>query len=239
MKKLLLLIVAVFSLTAGFGAQASAATRYWSVTMSTPTASSTNHTLNIAYNVLSTIGDDTFTVTLFQNNVSIDSQLVDHPPKGGNSGAFSVTMPTNGTYSYKIQATNNEDTDLDTKVKTTDTKAVKIVDGPTPTVTTVTVNTAAAQDNGAGAVAAAPAAAAAGEVAGAATATGQNGTANGTVNADGSNKTTDKSGDVLGSQTAKAKAASDNGKWYGLGAGALVLGGAAYYWLVMRRKLEE
>lgn len=235
MKKLLLLIVAVFSLTVGLGSQASAATRYWSVTMFTPAASDTDRTLNIAYNVLSTVATDKYNVNLFQNDVQIDSQFVDHG-KGGNSGAFSVTMPANGTYSYKISAENISAGET----KTTDTKTVKIVDGPSPTVTTVTVNTAG--QNGTGTTGATTAAAntgtGAGQVNGATTNTGT-GTTNGTVNADGSSNTTaKKNGDVLGSETAKAKA-SDKGKWYGLGAGAIVLGGAAYYWFVMRRKLED
>ena len=230
MKKALLLIIAAFSLTFGFSASALAATRYWSVTIFTPAASDTSHTLNVAYNVLSTEADDVYDVSLYQNEVLVGTQHVDHG-KGGNSGAFNIALPANGTYNYNISANNT----TAGEVKVTDTKTVKIVDGPTPTVTTVNVNTA--NQTGAAGNAATAAANNAAATGTAGQTNGATTTNNGQVTDKAAN-TGNNAGSSLGASTTKAKA-SNNDKWYWVGAGALVLAGAGYYWFIMRPKLND
>lgn len=233
MKKSLLLIVTALSLTLGFSATALAATRYWSVTIFTPAASDTSHTLNVAYNVLSTEANDVYDVSLYQNEVLVGSQHVDHG-KGGNSGEFTVALPVNGTYKYQVSANNT----TASEVKNTDTKTVKIVDGPTPTVTVVNVNTAS-QNGGSG-----------GGTGTTGTGTGTTGAGSGAGQTNGAStsngQVTDKAattgsqnaGTALGANTTKAKASS-NGKWYALSAAILVIAGGAYYWFIMRPKLND
>ena len=230
MKKLLIALALACSLTLGFGASASAAARYWTVSMYTPAASDTDHTLNVAYNVLSTEADDVYDVSLYQDEVLVGTQHVDHH-KGGNSGAFNVSLPANGTYKYQISANNT----TAGEVQMTDAKTVKIVDGPSPTVTTVTVNTAnaAGQTNSTGATNGGTGAGA-GQTNGAST---TNGTANGTVSNQAAN-TSNNAGTSLGATTTKT-AKKSNGKWYALGAAILVVAGGAYYWFMMRPKLED
>ena len=226
MKRLLIALALAISMSFGISAQALAATdRYWDVQIMTPAASSSDHTLNVAYNVLSTVADDVYDVTLYQNEVSVGTQHVDHG-KGGNSGVFNLTLPTNGTYNYQISANN---TSAGGEVKTTDVKSVTIVNGPTPIVTTI--NTASSQ--------AATAAGSAGSAGEGNTGSNDNGTgagqtnsSNGTGSVSDKAATTNKAGSALGASTTKAK--TSDKKWYFIGAAILILGGAAYYWFIYR-----
>lgn len=135
-KKFLATTLVILGLVvAQFGSALAAPTRYWTVDMSTPEASSSNRSLYIAYNVFSTLTDDNdFIVELFENTVSKGTQAIAHA--NGDSGAFSVNIPANGTYTYKVVATNVDASET----KESDAKTVQVVDGPAPNV--VTVNTA-------------------------------------------------------------------------------------------------
>ncbi len=231
MKRALLLIIAAFSLTVGFSASALAATRYWSVTIFTPAASDTSHTLNVAYNVLSTEANDVYTVKLYQNEVEVGSQVVDHG-KGGNSGAFNIALPSNGTYNYMISANNT----TAAEVKNTDTKTVKIVDGPKPSVTTVTVNNAD-QNGSTGATGTTAANGAETATTAATTAAGQTNGANNTngqVDASGDNKT---GSGTLGAETTNKKS-NNKLSWAAGLAGTAALLVAGYYWIRRRSELE-
>lgn len=227
MKKLLIAIAVTIGFGFGFSAKVLAETRYWDIQIMTPAASSSNHTLNVAYNVLSTVETDVYDVSLYQNDVLVGTQHVDHG-KGGNSGSFNLTLPHNGTYRYQISAKNMN---AEGQTKTTDIKIVQITDGPTPTVTTVSVSTA----NATGANSAANNTNASSNT------TQANSASTGTVTDKAA--TTSNAGTALGANTNKEKEAakaSTNNKWYvAAGVAALALAGGAYYWFAMRPKLED
>ncbi len=82
-----------------------AAAGYWNATISTPADTQTTRTFNVEYTTLSTVASDTFTVELFQNDAQIASKTT--TKQNGDSGAFAVTVPTDGTYNYYTKTTNN------------------------------------------------------------------------------------------------------------------------------------
>jgi hypothetical protein len=205
------------------------AAEQWRLEMFNPAASTTNRTINIEYKVFSVVASDKFEVKLFQNNVEIGTQNID--TDHGDSSVFSVNIPTTGTYTYRIDATNSGD------IGNTESKSrtVEVVDGPAPTVTTVFVNNGAAGGQGAGG---AQTAAAGGAGAGGSGASGQvaGETADeGTVSAEGSatDENSENPGDVLGDSETTANNNRRRNITLGV-ALVLVVAGAAYYWFLAR-----
>lgn len=94
-------------------------THFWQIKMSTPASVINNRTFNLEYTTLSVEQDDDITVEAFQNNVSVSSQTT--TKNFGDSGAFSITVPADGTYQYHLKATSSID-----GIQTTETKSVTI-----------------------------------------------------------------------------------------------------------------
>lgn len=231
MKKLLLFVASVFSLAVVFGTSAMAATptNSWKVELYTPALSDTKRSLNIEYKVLSiNEADNMYGVKLFQNDVEVGSQALNHPY--GDSGVFNVSLPANGTYTYKVSVDNINAG----QTKVSSSKSVTIVNGPEPIVTTTAVS------NGGQAATGTTAAADGSQAAVAGANTGTTGTPTSGGNASNDGKVTDqaantdtKDGEALGAATNKDNA-SGNTKWFILGAIILGLGAGAYYWLIRR-----
>lgn len=235
MKKVLLFVASVVSAAALLGSSALAVTpaNSWKVELYTPALSETKHALNIEYKVLSiNAADNNYTVKLFQNDAEVGSQAVNHPY--GDSGVFSVSLPANGTYTYRVSADNVNAG----QSRTSSTKTVTIVNGPQPIVTTTAVSNS-------GQAASATTAAANGSQAdttGTSGASGSNSTPNnsGASNSNGG-QVTDKAANTdqkdsksLGASTSKNNS-SGSKKWIITGAViAGLLAGAAYYWFVRR-----
>lgn len=243
MKRLLSLLVSSIAISTLFlSSSVSAATRYWKIDMYQP-AATTNKTLRVEYKVLSTIATDTFTIELFENNVSKGSQFVAHSDGNyaGDSGVFTVPIPAAGTYSYKILATNHG---AGNETKTSDTKSVQVSDAPNPTVTTVTVtqnttptaqtaaaNTAGGQGGGG--------AEAAGQVAAATTAAGTTAPGEAATTTTGTNGTDNTGSSVLGAEAtaAKTKAVNRTGRNIALGSAGIIIVAAIAYAIYRRRAL--
>lgn len=81
-----------------------AAPSYWASTISTPASVQNKRSFNIEFTTLSTNASDTFNVELFQNGSSIGSQTTS--AGNGDSGAFLVTVPADGVYTYYTTTTN-------------------------------------------------------------------------------------------------------------------------------------
>lgn len=232
MKKLLLLVISVFSLAIVAGSHASAATpaNSWKVELYTPALSDTKRSLNVEYKVLSiNEADDTYSVKLFQNEVEVSSQMLNHPY--GDSGVFNVSLPANGTYSYKVSVDNVNAG----QTKVSSSKSVTIVNGPQPIVTTTTVSNGGQAATGTTTAANGSQAAVTGTNTGTAntnTSSNQNAANNGQVT-DQAASTDKKDGEALGAATSKNNA-SGNTKWFILGAVVLGLGAGAYYWVIRR-----
>ncbi len=234
MKKLLLFVASVFSLAVVFGTSGLAATptNSWKVELYTPALSDTKRSLNIEYKVLSiNEADNTYSVKLFQNDVEVSNQALNHPY--GDSGVFSVSLPANGTYTYKVSVDNVNAG----QTKVSSSKSVTIVNGPQPIVTTTAVSNSGQAATGTTAAADGSQAAVAGANTGA---TGTNAAPGSTEDASNDGKVTDeaantdkKDGQALGAATNKNNA-SGNTKWFILGAVILGLGAGAYYWLMRR-----
>lgn len=201
---------------------AMAATSFWTFSMENP-AATTNKTIKVNYNVQSTDPEDTFTVELFENNVSKGTQSVTNPR--GDSGVFTVNIPAAGTYTYKLTATNHGDGNS-TK---SDSKTVQVSNAPEPTVNTITVNQAApanaagggAGAGGAGGVAAAEAG---GQVAAAA---GQG--ENGAVTDQAANTAATANQDVLGAEASTQRNKNRNNIIAAVVLAGASLAGYAYY----------
>lgn len=228
MKRLLLALITAFAfLLQTIGVEA--ATRYWTVDIYQP-SSTTNKTLNVEYKVFSTLADDDFTVELFENNVSKGTQNV--TTSNGDSGVFSIALPSAGTYSYYVVATNSGAE----ASKTSKTVSVQVSDAPEPTVTTVTRNvvTPAAAGNGAGAAGANQAAAA-----------GNGGAvvADGIATPQAATTTVDGVGnaDVLGAEATRSAAAITNNQSRdrAIGSLAALLGAGILYALYRRSATSE
>lgn len=210
MKRLIALMLGLATL---FGLSASvAAASFWTLAAYTP-APTTNKTFQIEYSVQSTTPTDDFTVDLHpygSATVLAEQAGVNESGKpSGNSKVFMVTVPSAGTYSYTIVATNNGDS----TTKSADVK-VTVNDPPAPNTVYVLNGSPSANDT---------TAAATSET----TSSGQIG------NSASTQKPVTDSKSVLGSTTQKAKAS--NTAWYvGVPLVAVVLGGL-YYWFVARR----
>lgn len=113
MKRLRLLIasalVGMTFVATSVAASAQSVPRYWTVKLSSPSAQ-VSKTFNLDFQVASTIADDSFVVTLYQNGVNTGQTVnVASTGKGGDSGRFTVTVPTSGAYSYYVSAVNTSD----------------------------------------------------------------------------------------------------------------------------------
>lgn len=95
-----------------------AATTYWNVDISTPASTMNTRSFQVQYTTLSTGSGDSISVEVFQNSVSLGSQTV----TAGGSGAFAVTVPSDGSYSYFVKANNT--TLAESKSSTTKTVVV-------------------------------------------------------------------------------------------------------------------
>lgn len=189
----------------------------WKVDISVP-ANTTKKTFNVQFTTLSVGKDDDITVELFQNGTSQGSQTT--TTDYGDSGAFSVTVPAVGTYSYYLKAVNT----TDASPKTTATVNVVVSDVPAPIVTNV--NTATTSTNASGQSAN-----------GSATA---NGDTDGQVS-DNAASTDKDAKDVLGDSD-KKDGDKDNSQSWGNTVGVILLllavaGG--YYYMVMRKANKD
>ncbi len=136
MKRLLVMLSTAFSMfILTVAVVANAATQFWKVKIFEPVAQTTSKTLNVAYLVQSTDKDDTFTVELFENSTSKGTQNITHDY--GDSGAFTIDLPTTGTYNYKVTVTNHGAGD---EQKNSDTVQVEVVSDPDPIVNTTYIN---------------------------------------------------------------------------------------------------
>jgi hypothetical protein len=92
------------------------ATPFWQLNISQP-ANQTSHSFNLQYTVLAT-SSATFTVklctvsdTTCATPAVIQDTNVDPNATNGNSGAFSVTVPSDGDYGYFVKATRDTSAD--------------------------------------------------------------------------------------------------------------------------------
>lgn len=136
LKTLALSIASLFA----FSAVALAATpdSGWKVNISSP-ANTTSKNFNIQYTTLSITASDNITVQLFQDNVPIRSQTT--AKAYGDAGAFNVTVPVVGTYSYHIKATNSGSGTSKT------TSSVDVVVSDSPQGTAGRTNTGSTDNN--------------------------------------------------------------------------------------------
>lgn len=198
------------------------AAHFWKIQMSDPTTSDQVRTFNIEYTALSTEPTDQIAVKLFQNGTEIDAQTT---APGGDSGVFTVTVPADGSYTYKLSGQSSDD------ASTLETSE-KVVSVATPETGTTVITVT---DTGAGG--AAGGAATAGGVATTGTATGGGEVAgaedeapeDGQVGENGA--TTEEDGDVLGAEDQ----ATDNTPWGWIILAGLALLAAAYYLLYHRQ----
>ncbi|MEK7603313.1 MAG: hypothetical protein AAB459_03665 [Patescibacteria group bacterium] len=100
-----------------------AASTFWNVDISTPATSMNTRNFQLQFTTLSTDASNSITIEAFQNSVSIGSQTV----TAGGSGAFAVSVPADGSYSYFVKASNTSIAET----KTTATKTV-VVDTTAP-----------------------------------------------------------------------------------------------------------
>lgn len=107
---LLLLVAIVTPVSAG---------HYWKVKMSTPASIINSRSFNVEYTTLSVEENDDIAIEALQNGVSMGTKTTTRP--FGDSGAFAVTVPADGTYQYYMKATSSID-----GTQTTETKTVTI-----------------------------------------------------------------------------------------------------------------
>jgi hypothetical protein len=198
----------------------------WRVNISDP-ADQTSKTFKVQYTAFSTTASDKITVELFQNNASVGTQTTLKPY--GDSGAFDISVPSNGTYSYYIKATNSSDE----TPKTTNTVTIAVHDPAVTTITPATATRNVSADEGTDVAAN-----------GSAGGSTQNTNSNGTVGEDSaSDKKSDDSKDSKDSDDKKvlsdASSKSSNLPWY-IGGLALVIAAIAsgYYWIQRRDSAE-
>lgn len=104
MKRLLLSLVLLTALVVS-PLQVHAA-HYWKVTMSDPTTTNQTRSFNVDFVALSTEQTDQITVRLLENDAEIDTKTT---IGGGDSGTFNVTVPADGSYTYKLSSTSSDD----------------------------------------------------------------------------------------------------------------------------------
>lgn len=205
----LLTLALVFVLTAPVSAA-----HFWKFDTSEPVATNQARTFNLEFVTLSTDAADEFSVKLFQNGVETNTATI--TTDYGDSGMFTVTVPADGTYEYKMTAMSSVDSTT--------------VTSPTRTVTVKgreiqVVNTGTTAGGGTGGVQSAASGVA------------------GDTNGDGVVDERDEAGqvddgaasdesdeDVLGQED---RADSDN--WLGSILAALAILAAAYYWFFYRQ----
>jgi hypothetical protein len=127
--------------------------RYWSLTISELSPTTNTKTFNLDYATVSTVLSDTFNIDLYQNGVKINSQTTPNTGKGGDTGRFAISVPSDGTYSYSIVATNLADASTKTKLVSAptvvnSTAPVSLVAAPITSTsnTTTTANTTASSN---------------------------------------------------------------------------------------------
>lgn len=195
------------------------AASFWKVDISTP-ATQTARTFNVQYTTLSTNSSDVIDVSLYQNGALYGTQVT---IPAGDSGAFAVTVPNEGVYSYYIVANNGGDS------KTTATKQVTVTTPPTQVNTVYTTSSSATSGasngsgssiNGSATTNATTNTSASGSTG---TTNGASSTNNGEVNASGNANKDNKPGTLGESKNNQPKKSNDNSKvaWTLIGAGAL------------------
>jgi hypothetical protein len=111
------LLIGVMAFSGTNTTNAIAVPRYWSLTISELSPTTNTKTFNLDYATVSTVLSDTFNIDLYQNGVKINSQTTPNTGKGGDTGRFAISVPSDGTYSYSIIATNLADAST-TRVRT-------------------------------------------------------------------------------------------------------------------------
>jgi hypothetical protein len=118
-------IITAISLSLGISLFSSAsvlAAHYWQVDISTPGPVINSRSFNIQFTTLSVEADDQIKIEAFQGEDLIGTTTTVKPY--GDSGAFAVTVPADGVYSYHLRATLDDGEG--TEVKTTETKFVTV-----------------------------------------------------------------------------------------------------------------
>lgn len=115
---------------------------FWKADISIP-LTQYSRSFNVQYTTLSTNASDAIKVDLYQNGAMIGTQTT--TKAYGDSGAFAVTVPTEGTYDYYIVAKNGADT------QTTATQHVSVVSRPTVVNTVSSPSSGSSSQNGSGA----------------------------------------------------------------------------------------
>ena len=116
-------LVVALALVVGFSGSALAATGSgWQLNVVDLPESTSDSTLNIAYQVASVEAGDKFDVELFQDGVSVDSAHVS--TAYGDNGSFQVSDLADGTYQFSVVADNTGDAanKTNTQTITVDTK---------------------------------------------------------------------------------------------------------------------
>jgi hypothetical protein len=226
MKKFITSLVAALGLVLALAAPVTAA-HSWQIKMSDPKATSQTRTFNIEFVTLSAEADDDITVTLRENGVDKVSKTT--TKDFGDSGTFTVTVPTDGTYTYSLHASSS----VDSGTKDTPNRQVTVTtpaEGSSSVVVVSDQSTAASSgstgNNGVGGFGGG-----AGDQQVAGSSTGSNsqtgsGTNNGKVD-DKAASTTNEQNGVLGAETTAKKPAK---RWpYIVGAIVIALACAGYY----------
>lgn len=193
------------------------AAHYWQFKVSDPQSTSQARTFNLEFVTLSTEADDDITVDLYQNGALSGTQVT--TKDFGDSGAFSVTVPTDGVYQFYMKAKSSVDgTTQTSETKNVEVKGreVRIVNAAT-TSTTGTTGSVRSSSSGV-----------AGDTNG-----------DGVVNEqdqvgqvdEGAAATEGDEADVLGEED---KADSKTSDWVWAILSALAILGAAYYWFYYR-----
>lgn len=131
--------LSIFAVATGLAVLVPAVTfaaSFWKADISTPLTQS-SRSFNVQYTTLSTNATDAIKVDLYQNGAMIGTQTT--TKQYGDSGAFAVTVPSEGVYSYYIVATNGSE------MQTTPTKQVSVVAPPT-VINTVSTTTPGSSD---------------------------------------------------------------------------------------------
>lgn len=190
------------------------AAHFWKFETSEPAATSQNRTFNLEFKTLSTDPADEFTVKLFQNGSEVNSTGI--TTDYGDSGVFSVTVPTDGVYQFYMSATSS----VDSTTLTSTTRNVEVKGREVQVVSTDTTTGAAGGVQGA--------------TAGVAGDTNGDGVVDerdveGQVDEGAASDETNE--DVLGQED---KADSSTSDWLWAIFSALAILAAAYYWFYYR-----
>lgn len=238
MKRLTSLFLSVLTFVALSTSAMAAPQRFWSVDISEPTAETASRTIKVSYIVQSTILSDSFTVELFENGASKGTQAVS-TGRGGDSGVFSVAIPSTGTYNYQVTATNHGDGN---STKDSETYQIKVVSEPEPKVVTTTrvVNTAGADGQAGNAANDGAAATNAGvNAAGDDTTAGNDADAGNTDDVAAATNNDDQNGEVLGEEATEGNNANSTSGWTYVGVGAVIAAIGAALYFIRRNQLSN